>query len=1042
MGPEGLIIQVNPHRSARTQDLLMQVLAEWGVGLAVVAEPHRGPNHSNWVGDLDGSAAIYSCGRWTLERFEEHLDEVGRCVCRCLPRPVFVLGNFNAKSQAWGTPRTDSRGRQVLVWAAGLELRLINTGSVHTWVRNNGGSIVDLTWATPPAARRITGRRVAEEVESLSDHRYIVIGLSDTPPSTLRRCPKKEKPPPRWVLKKMDQDALMAAAHVMAWSRRTARPVDRQEEAKCFRGAMTSICDGHGDRHTPGQVPPKEGGLLVVARDSRIKDQLSGQQDGEGPSMERSLRLSKQRTVAAPLQNGNGTTSSMGTHDHREPGPPSTRGIVDKLFPPQKEGSRPYPEAGEPVADWSPELGVTEEEMVGVIRRIRVKRTAPGPDGIPGRAWSLALGVLGKRLRGLFTACLKSGLVPDLWKTGRMVLLRKEGRPADSPSAYRSICLLDEVGKMFEKIIHTCLFQHLFRDGLNLAECQYGFREGRYTIEAVDRVRPLSAAAISRGGVCLTTSLDVVNAFNTLPWTAIRATSPMGYRSHYLRAMIGSYLWDKGILYRDRYRLTRRPVDCGTLVITQSCGPRFPTGPPWCVTQMTPCREVAREDHCPSGGRGGSRHRADPRPGSEDRSGQDRGRPLNQTASVESSPKVVDPERWSLHRGGPYLESHWNFEAHCDRLVPLVEWAAATLGRHMPNLGGTGDMVRRLYMGVMQSMALYGFPIWAATGMRSRRNFWTLRRLQPPLTIRAIRGYRNTSSLAALALAEEIPIELQATRGELSLHTYKRVAVALLPHLDRWQKRGFGRLTCHITQVLSGYGCFGKYLCRIGREATAACHHCVEKENTAQHTLEVCHAFSALRRVLTDVIGGDPSLTTAVGAMLTSKGSWNAVATCCDERTVKHPVKVHVWGCFSKQRFGTLHVFTDNLNAAKMVKIYQRALLPSAQRWSIRNNKHWLLEEDNNPKHRSRHCTAWKEENHIDVLDWPSQSPDANPIENVWAIMKIKLRGKKHNTIKKLIRQIRLVWRSLSRDYAITLVESMPRRCKLIIDNGSDWAPY
>lgn len=170
--------------------------------------------------------------------------------------------------------------------------------------------------------------------------------------------------------------------------------------------------------------------------------------------------------------------------------------------------------------------------------------------------------------------------------------------------------------------------------------------------------------------------------------------------------------------------------------------------------------------------------------------------------------------------------------------------------------------------------------------------------------------------------------------------------------------------------------------------------------------------------------------------------TWCTHANKLLQRTVKHPVKVHVWGCFSKQGFGTLHVFTDNLNAAKMVKIYQRALLPSAQRWFIRNNKHWLLQEDNDPKHRSRHCTAWKEENQIDVLDWPSQSPDANPIENVWAIMKIKLRGKKLNTIKKLIRQIRLVWRSLSRDYAITLVESMPRRCKLIIDNGGDWTPY
>jgi hypothetical protein len=151
---------------------------------------------------------------------------------------------------------------------------------------------------------------------------------------------------------------------------------------------------------------------------------------------------------------------------------------------------------------------------------------------------------------------------------------------------------------------------------------------------------------------------------------------------------------------------------------------------------------------------------------------------------------------------------------------------------------------------------------------------------------------------------------------------------------------------------------------------------------------------------------------------------------------------VHVWGCFSKQGFGTLYIFTDNLNAAKMVKIYQKALLPSAQRWFTRKNIYWLLQEDNDPKHRNHLCTAWKQENDVDVLDWPLQSPDANPIENVWALMKFKLRGKKIWTVKQLFRQIRLIWRSLSPDYAIKLVESMPRRVQSIIDNGGDWTTY
>lgn len=160
------------------------------------------------------------------------------------------------------------------------------------------------------------------------------------------------------------------------------------------------------------------------------------------------------------------------------------------------------------------------------------------------------------------------------------------------------------------------------------------------------------------------------------------------------------------------------------------------------------------------------------------------------------------------------------------------------------------------------------------------------------------------------------------------------------------------------------------------------------------------------------------------------------------QRTVKHPAKVHVWGCFSKQGFGNLIIFTNNLNAPNMVKIYKKALLPSAQSWFKRRNENWLLQEDNEPKHRSRLCSAWKQENDVNVLDWLSQLPDANPIEKVWAFMKLKLQGKKISKDKQLSRKIRVLWRSLPQDYAIRLVESMPRRLQAIIDNGGEWTTY
>jgi len=117
-------------------------------------------------------------------------------------------------------------------------------------------------------------------------------------------------------------------------------------------------------------------------------------------------------------------------------------------------------------------------------------------------------------------------------------------------------------------------------------------------------------------------------------------------------------------------------------------------------------------------------------------------------------------------------------------------------------------------------------------------------------------------------------------------------------------------------------------------------------------------------------------------------------------RTVKHPAKVHVWGCFSAQGFGEIICFERNLDAEFMCNIYKRGLLPSAAKLFGEGNKDWMLQEDNDPKHRSKLAKGWKTENNIIELPWPSMSPDQNPIENVWSIMKINIGKKKFERLR------------------------------------------
>jgi len=79
----------------------------------------------------------------------------------------------------------------------------------------------------------------------------------------------------------------------------------------------------------------------------------------------------------------------------------------------------------------------------------------------------------------------------------------------------------------------------------------------------------------------------------------------------------------------------------------------------------------------------------------------------------------------SMRYLGLHLDSTWSFGEHFRRLAPRVEGVAMTLSRLLPNLGGPGGRVRRVYAAV----ALYGAPVWAADVVATRRLKDLLRRL-------------------------------------------------------------------------------------------------------------------------------------------------------------------------------------------------------------------------------------------------------------------------------------------------------------------------
>lgn len=159
-------------------------------------------------------------------------------------------------------------------------------------------------------------------------------------------------------------------------------------------------------------------------------------------------------------------------------------------------------------------------------------------------------------------------------------------------------------------------------------------------------------------------------------------------------------------------------------------------------------------------------------------------------------------------------------------------------------------------------------------------------------------------------------------------------------------------------------------------------------------------------------------------------------------RTVKHPLKLHVWGCFSRNGFGRLIVFDQNLTGDLMCDLYETGLLPTAEDQFPEGPTSWFLQEDNDPKHKSRLALEWKYDNQIQVLPWPSASPDQNPIENVWSIMKDIISKKTIRTIREFKQEIITTWNNLPFDLAVTLVDSMKNRIQCLIEANGDYTSY
>jgi len=480
------------------------------------------------------------------------------------------------------------------------------------------------------------------------------------------------------------------------------------------------------------------------------------------------------------------------------------------------------------------------------------------------------------------------------------------------------------LGKLLEHLLAQRLEAHVKARG-DLAGNQYGFRSGMSTDDAVRQLDERITLENNRGNYCLAVAIDIKNAYNSAKWSDIIEALNSWETPRYLLKMFDSY-------FSRRSGFTESQASPGGRLevrITGGVPQGSVVGPLlWNITYDSVIKE-----ELPGGFADDTMVvvAAKTIPDLEDRAN----RALEQITTAisklsleiaaEKTEAVLFTYRYKhaipvirvcgkqiklsdqMSYLGIVIDKSGLFKAHIKKATEKADRIGASLGRLMPNVGGPREGRRQLLASVVHSVLLYGAPSWAHTLDVAPGNVKLLNRSQRKVLLRKTCAYRTVSEAATNVLAGIPPADLLAREREVeyvrrrsnsvgatanTVASFRTLAEwqrrwdmsatgrwtrTLIPNVSRWAGRTFGELNYHLSQFLSGHGCFGKYLNKIQKAETTGCVDCGAVMDDAEHALFSCDRWWRRRRELEVAINGDFTPQTFSGVMLESTNNWQAV---------------------------------------------------------------------------------------------------------------------------------------------------------------------
>lgn len=427
-------------------------------------------------GDSFSLISTYISPNVSLPIFILYLEEI-KSLINQLGGSIVLCGDFNAHAKFWGSAHDSRRGTLLLDYMAELDFCLVNEENVYTCIRAQGRSIIDLTWASSSFTTYIHDWKVDESLESLSDHVYISFSVSII--SSIKVHSKTQ----RWNTRKMNEEDFNSALDWIMYTHSERLYVhDPIVFADWLNKAMCEALEYSTPRIYSNIKKKKtywwnkdihdSRRKVIAARRTWCRCRRRLQEDDPHYQMVYSAYKKAKRDLKKLIRRSKGAAwreliSSVNEDPWglpfklvlsklRKSGPGITEllhrktlnELLNNLFP---EGKLLM------VTDWShlvwnPDLRVDYVDVYNIIKNCKKTDSAPGPDGIKYLVWKKVSGITIAKLADCFTLCFKEGIFPDIWKIADLILIPKQDHTLQNPKV-RPICLLDTIGKIFEKII-------------------------------------------------------------------------------------------------------------------------------------------------------------------------------------------------------------------------------------------------------------------------------------------------------------------------------------------------------------------------------------------------------------------------------------------------------------------------------------------------------------------------------------------------------------------------------------------------------------